>query len=335
MAYSISMIFSAVILLATQPALGHHSPIAFDGDAVVTVQGVVTRFDFKNPHVYIYLESRADSGGSVEWEVESDWMTELSRLGWTADSVQPGDYIVVDAHPARDPHRHYVNLISLEKQDGTVLTSWDLRPDAEPPPEAHAVSIAGRWLPDRDFPRFFELSAQHANEKGRAALGSFLVTENPGLRCVPHPIPQRLGNPHVNDIEVFDDRVIITAETDGGARIVYLDGRGHPENAEPTSRGQSIGHWEGDTLVVETTHFAPHRSGNGRGIPSGARKQLQERYRLNESGTRLIVGYTLEDPEYLAEPVVDSFEWQYAPHMELIPFTCDVEVAGRFLVEDN
>ena len=272
MIVAISMLFSAMILLATQPALGHHSPIAFDGDAVETVQGIVTRFDFKNPHVYIYMESTDDAGDVVEWEVESDWMTELSRLGWTADSLRPGDDIVVEAHPARDPRRHYMNLIQLEKQDGTVLTSWDLRPDEEPPPEAHAVSIAGRWLPDRDFPRFFELAARYANEKGRAALDSFIVTDNPGVRCVPHPIPQRLGNPHVNDIEVFDDRVIITAETESEPRIVYMDGRGHPENFAPTSRGHSIGHWEGDTLVVETTHFAPHRSGNGRGISSGELK---------------------------------------------------------------
>jgi len=335
MIVAISMLFSAMILLATQPALGHHSPIAFDGDAVVTIQGIVTRFDFKNPHVYIYMESTDDAGDVVEWEVESDWMTELSRLGWTADSLRPGDDIVVEAHPARDPRRHYTNLIQLEKQDGTVLTSWDLRPDEEPPPEAHAVSVAGRWLPARDFPRYFELTARHANERGRAALDSFVVTENPGVRCVPHPIPQRFGHPHVNDIEVFDDRVTITAETESEPRIVYMDGRGHPENAEPTSRGHSIGHWEGDTLVVETTHFAPHRSGNGRGIPSGERKRLLERYSLNEDGTRIIVDYTLEDQEFLAEPLVDSFRWQYAPHMDLIPFTCDLEVAERYLDEDN
>ncbi len=335
MIFARGIFISAVILMATQPALGHHSPIAFDGNKVATVSGIVTRFDFKNPHVYIYLESTTDAGGAVPWEVESDWMTELSRLGWTADSLQPGDYIVVEAHPARDPQRHYMNLISLEKQDGTVLTSWDLRPEAEPPAEAHAVSIAGRWLPDRDFPRYFELTARHANEKGRAALESFTVTENPGVRCVPHPIPQRLGNPHVNDIEVFDDRVIITAETESEPRIVYLDGRGHPENGEPTSRGHSIGHWEGEVLVVETTQFAPHRSGNGRGIPSGARKQLLERYRLNGDGTRLIADYILEDSEYLTEPLVDTFGWQYAPHMDLVPFTCDLEVARRYLGEDN
>ena len=323
--------FSTLILLAAQPVAGHHSPIAFNENAVVNVEGTVTRFDFRNPHVYFYMESTDEAGNTVEWEIESDWTTELRRLGWTEDSLQPGDRVAVQAHPARNPQRHYANLIMLEKSDGTVLTSWDLRPEEEPPPPAQATTIAGRWLPDRDFPRYFELTAPLANEKGRAAREAFDEAQNPGADCVPHPIPQRLGNPHVNDIEVFDDRVVITAETEAEQRIIYLDGRGHPEEFEPTWRGHSIGHWEGDVLVVETIHFAPHRSGNGRGLPSGAQKRLTERYRLGDAGNRLFVDFVLEDPEYLIEPLEDTFAWTYSPHMELIPFSCDTDVARRYL----
>ena len=322
---------SIVILLATQSALGHHSPIAFNEEAVINVEGTVTRFDFRNPHVYFYMESTDDAGNSVEWEMESDWTTELRRLGWTEDSLQPGDRITVEAHPARNPQRHYANLIKLEKEDGTVLTSWDLRPEEEPPPPAQTSSIAGRWLPARDFPRYFGLTGRLANDKGRAAQQSFDESQNPGAECIPHPIPQRLGNPHVNDIEVFDDRVVITAETESASRIIYLDGRTYPENTEPTWRGHSVGRWDGEVLVVETTQFAPHRSGNGRGLPSGVQKRLTERYRLDEDGARMFVDFVLEDPEYLTEPLADTFVWTYAPHMELIPFSCDPNIARRYL----
>ena len=81
MVFAISVFISAVVLLVTQPALGHHSPAAFDGDAVVTIEGTVTQFDFRNPHVYFYVESTDEAGSTVEWEVESDWTTELSRIG--------------------------------------------------------------------------------------------------------------------------------------------------------------------------------------------------------------------------------------------------------------
>jgi len=318
-------------LVLVLPASGHHSPAAFDGDAVITVQGTVTRFDFKNPHVYIYMDSMDDSGGAIAWEIESDWMTELRRLGWSADSLAPGDQIVVQAHPARNPAHHYMNLISLEKQDGTILSSWDLSPDETPQIQEQSSSIAGRWLPDRSFPRFFELTAEAANAAGRAAAGSFVETENPGAQCTPHPIPQRLGHPHVNDIEVLQDRVIITAETSSEPRVVYLDGRVFPADAEPTDRGHSVGYWDENVLVVETTNFAPHRRGNGQAIPTSPQKRLTERYALEESGTRLRVDYVLDDPDYLSRPVAGRFEWQFAPQMDFNPYSCDPEVARRYL----
>ena len=79
--------------------------------------------------------------------------------------------------------------------------------------------------------------------------------------------------------------------------------------------------------------FAAHRSGNGRGLPSGAEKRLTERYRVGDARTRLFVDYVLDDPEYLVEPLEDTFGWTYSPHMDLIPFSCDVDVARRYMEE--
>ena len=75
-----STVISAVILLAAHPVAGHHSPIAFNEDAVINVEGTVTRFDCRNPHVYFYMESTNEAGNIVEWEMESDWTTELRIL---------------------------------------------------------------------------------------------------------------------------------------------------------------------------------------------------------------------------------------------------------------
>ena len=82
-----------------------------------------------------------------------------------------------------------------------------------------------------------------------------------------------------------------------------MDGRGHPETDERTSwEGHSIGRWEGETLVVDTTQFRDHPEGNGRGVPSGALKHMIERYSLSEDGRRVVIDVFLEDPEFLAEP---------------------------------
>lgn len=68
--------------------------------------------------------------------------------------------------------------------------------------------------------------------------------------------------------------------------------------------GHSIGHWEGDTLVVDTANFDDHRSPYRIGVPSGGQKHVVERFRLTEDGTHIDLEFVLDDPEYLAEPMV-------------------------------
>jgi hypothetical protein len=113
-------------------------------------------------------------------------------------------------------------------------------------------------------------------------------------------------------------------------RTVFMDGRGHPPDGERTNQGHSIGRWEGDTLVVDTTLFADHAFGNGSGIPSGAQKRIVERYSLDDDGQTLTIAYVLDDPEFLAEPVYGSRSWRYTPELAFIPNQCDLETARRY-----
>ncbi|HSG63567.1 MAG TPA: DUF6152 family protein, partial [Gammaproteobacteria bacterium] len=134
----------AALLSTSLPLEAHHSPAAFDATTIVSFEGTVARFDWRNPHVYIYVDTVDDGGRPVQWAVEADWTTDLMRAGWTAQSLAPGDRIAVRAHPARVPARRYANLISLEKADGTVLASWDLGAIPAARAEARATGIAGR-----------------------------------------------------------------------------------------------------------------------------------------------------------------------------------------------
>jgi hypothetical protein len=86
-------------------------------------------------------------------------------------------------------------------------------------------------------------------------------------------------------------------------------------------------------LVVDTRNFADHRSPYQIGVPSGALKHVVERYRLTEDQTRIIVDFTLEDPEFIAEPLTHSRELLYAPAMTIERFDCDPESTQRFLQE--
>ena len=325
------------------PAAGHHSAKIFDAERVLALPGTVTQFNWANPHTYIHVETRDESGESVEWEIETDAVPILVRSGWTRDSIRPGDRVLVRARPDRNLQRKHALLVSLEREDGSVLSarSYFLRKPDDSQPLARASDFSGLWeLRHEDYDRYYAGWGRVALAgKGTAASGEYDVrTDSPAAQCVAAPLPSILVAPYLNEIELRDGAVIIRNERFNAERTVYLDGRGHPENGERSNQGHSIGRWEENVLVVDTTHFADHRApisgqqGN-EGVPSGASKHVVERYALSEDGTRLIIDFTVEDPEYLAEPFSGRVEWYYAPHFEMMGFGCDRENSSRYTLE--
>ena len=128
-----------------------------------------------------------------------------------------------------------------------------------------------------------------------------------------------------------EETVLIRSAGTDEVRTVYMDGRLHPGAGERFFGGHSIGRWDGDTLIVDTANFSDHRSPYQVGVPSGAGKHVVERYRLMEDGTRIVVDFMLEDPEYIATPLTHSRELIFTPQMEMGSFDCDPEAAGRFV----
>jgi hypothetical protein len=115
------------------------------------------------------------------------------------------------------------------------------------------------------------------------------------------------------DIRQGKDQVIVAPEVNASPRHFYLNhGHQNPVTFDPTTVGDSIAHWEGDTLVVDTIGFDPNRGVTA--IPGGgfrtANSHLVERYRLLSSGGVLSVTFTWEDPKVYAKP--HAYEFRYA-----------------------
>ena len=90
-----------VCLLATAGIVSaHHSTAMYDTANPVTINGVVKKFDWTNPHAFIYVEVN-DNGKTVEWEVEMMSLNHLRSYGWTSKTVKPGDMISCTGSPAR------------------------------------------------------------------------------------------------------------------------------------------------------------------------------------------------------------------------------------------
>ena len=335
-----------VALMLATPAYAHHSDAGLDMNSLVTIEGTVTEFSWRNPHVYINVESEDQR----EWSLQLGSTITVSRMGWDRDSLSPGDRVTVRAHAAIDG-RPYGLLDFIEKEGGIVLpTRFDSGSGEPVIPQGEATAttstLEGRWLADASklvsypggFDGFFRAQLT-LTDKARAAQAALdeLSYENPESTCIGRPTPGMIVATNVYPIEIeFDeneDTVVIRSEYFDDERTVYMDGRAHPDNDERTISGHSIGWWEGDVLVVDTANFADHRSPYQMGVPSGAQKHVVERYRLMDGGTRMMLEFMLEDPEYIVEPMFHSREMIYSPHMQMSQFNCDPEVTRRFVPE--
>ena len=121
----ISSVAAVVVmgLVATGfPAEAHHSSAPFYDDAQeVEVVGTVTRFNFRNPHSFLYIEGENEDGEMVEWEVELGGAVSMSRRGWNRETIKAGDPIRVVGNPSRAPGTHGLCCAELTQPDGSPI----------------------------------------------------------------------------------------------------------------------------------------------------------------------------------------------------------------------
>ena len=94
--------FALGILISALTTHAHHSITGvYDSSQQVTVDGIVTHFQFVNPHPFVTLDVPHGSGGSQEWQLEMDNRRELVRIGLTGETLRKGDRIIVTGWPSR------------------------------------------------------------------------------------------------------------------------------------------------------------------------------------------------------------------------------------------
>ena len=97
------LILTCALALAASPALlAHHSFAAFDMAQTKTITGVVSRFDWTNPHTFIWVDVPNEKGVVESWAIEGMSPNYLGRRGWSKHSVKPGEKITVTIHPLKE-----------------------------------------------------------------------------------------------------------------------------------------------------------------------------------------------------------------------------------------
>jgi len=117
----ISMAVFGLLLLAL-PALAHHSFVAeFDGDKKFVVTGVLTKVNWTNPHIALYLDAKDDNGTPVTYMFASGPPSTLHRAGVRQDDFKVGETVTITAAPAKDGTKHLGWLQMIKYPDGHVF----------------------------------------------------------------------------------------------------------------------------------------------------------------------------------------------------------------------
>jgi hypothetical protein len=159
-----------------------------------------------------------------------------------------------------------------------------------------------------------------------AAPGS--MNQDPAFgQCEPYGLLRQMFALHQLEIKQYPDRVVLHYGEWDARRNVYLDGRAVPAGAA-TLLGHSVGHYEGETLVVESTHARANLSW----WMAGHSEQLKtvERYSLSPDKKRLELRVKVTDPWGVVEPIEVKKGWGWAPQEKIYPYV-DCELPGEEL----
>jgi hypothetical protein len=321
----------ALAAIAAAPAAqAHHSSAVYDLSREVAFTGTVAQLDWKNPHVYLTLETRDPDGRRRLQKVEGQGLAELRISGLGPEKLRLGSRVEVRAAPNRSGDGRIVFGLDVTTADGAVYPLSPYGKSSVRPATTAAATIAGRWAPSVDAARaYMETSlAAPLTEAGREAMEQRLLMPTPDVGCdltksAGGVIQAFMGLPLVRTIdEIGADTVVISVDyvVASAVRTIHLDQERHPDGLAPSQLGHSIGHWEGRSLVIETVGMA--------GPPQG---KILERLSLADDGRQLRYEITLDFPGWLTEPTTRTELWEHRPDLEPTSAVCDPENAREYL----
>jgi hypothetical protein len=155
--------------------------------------------------------------------------------------------------------------------------------------------------------------------------------DNPDAHCLPMGFMQFHTHSQPRKIIQTADVIIIIYEANSGLRQIFLDGRSLPgKDVEPWWYGYSVGKWDGDTLVVETTGFIDNIWLDVRGSPLTSAGKVVERFRRVNYGN-LEIDITVDDPKAYTKPWTVKVNQRLFADTELIEFICEERDATHYV----
>ena len=355
-------------LLLTIAAIAQHSA-AYDADRKVTLKGPVTRIEWVNPRAYFFVDVK-DATGTVEnWAVEFGNPLELEKDGWKRSTLNIGDVVTVEGAPARgDEKRAVASSVVLARTGKRLFVAASRRRSSgasQPTPRLADGHVrlgappgkAGYW----GVPSATVLVEDSATKIPMTADGLLknisdadkvapflpwaraiyeyrqltLLKDDPIERCLPPGGPREFQMP--NGFQFIEQPelgriLVLLGGGDRNWRVIHTDGRkqGEPDEVVRGYYGNSVGHWEGDTLVVDVIGFNEHFWMTAGGLPHTEALHLTERFSRPDF-TTLKYRVTVDDPRTYTRPWTGGWTLQWVPDQEMQEYFCEENAEATFI----
>jgi hypothetical protein len=312
-----------LLLCCAATGQAHHSHATLDRDDIRVLNGIVTKYGWSMPHVYLKVEAPNPAGKLVEYGIEMLHPPAMAERGWSKDSFRTGDRITWEGAHDKNKARAYSSL-SWAENNGVPVGTEDIAARMVVP----STDFTGLWNRAPNQPTYYPPPGWPLTAKGQALVDGFSEDRNPVLTCGDPGPPKSMTLPYAHRIT---DAATLLIERDlmERSRIVYLGDA--PAPGAPSKLGFSTGRFDDGELVVASSNFIADRWGTHTGIDSSVQKHVVERFRLTEGGMGIELEITVTDPVYLAQPVTFTHRWNKVPDRELVQTACTAESAQLWI----
>ena len=345
---------AAFIAIATLHAQGPDA--LYDRGRKVTLEGPVTRLEWVNPRAFAFIDVRDAAGTVTNWAIEIGNPLDLERDGWKRSTLHLGDLVAVEGTPAQGSKKQALaTSVTMRRSGRRVFAPANRRPAvaAAPAPRGPSGHVSlgpppgkkGYWG-EASVSALVEDGANRADIDKVAPFKPWAksvfefrqrtqLIDDPIRTCVPPGGPRAFQTPHgfqfIEQPEL-GRILVLMGGGDRNWRVIYTDGRPQGTAAEVVLSyfGNSIGKWEGDTLVVDSVGFNERFWMSNNGLPHTEALHLVERFTRADMNT-LKYEVTVDDSRTYTRPWKASWTIQWVADEEIQEFFCEENAESTFV----
>lgn len=330
-----------VLITISVTAYGHHSPVSkYRVDETIEIEGVVETVTWRNPHSTFQVRVTDEAGNSTIWSVESGGVMELRLHGLDSGVISRGERVRVSGLPARADIPEMFGRNVLLESGREVLFDVGAKPELSDTLLEHeddesvveraireADGIFRVWSSLPDDPSTHPQPVGGAEEppltqSAQAAVQLWDPATAPSVTSCEKAMPTIMVAPLIMQF-VRDGRdILLKIEEFDTRRIIHMNESGPPADEPYSLLGYSVGRWERDRLVVETTQVDATIFADG--IPLSRRMHILESFEISESGDRLHVSLVITDPDAFTSPFEQSWDLAWKPGLEVADYDCEL-----------